>query len=72
MAGNAAEWVQDWYHHSYVGAPADGGAWESPVGPGRVTRGGAWVDGHGFVQVTAREDEGSDARLGSLGFRPAR
>jgi len=42
MAGNVWEWVQDRYHDSYNGAPADGSAWESPSGSLRVGRGGSW------------------------------
>lgn len=42
MHGNVREWVQDWYHSSYTGAPSDGSAWEDPVGTYRVVRGGYW------------------------------
>jgi len=41
MAGNVAEWVQDWDHENYQGAPTNGSAWESPAGRYRVTRGGS-------------------------------
>lgn len=40
LAGNAFEWVQDLYHDSYTGAPADSQAWEDPTSPWRVLRGG--------------------------------
>lgn len=40
LAGNAIEWVQDWYHEGYDGAPDDGSAWEEPEGSNRVVRGG--------------------------------
>jgi formylglycine-generating enzyme required for sulfatase activity len=40
VGGNAAEWVADWFHNSYDGAPTDGGAWVEPHGTARVTRGG--------------------------------
>ncbi|MDP8257336.1 MAG: SUMF1/EgtB/PvdO family nonheme iron enzyme [Candidatus Alcyoniella australis] len=32
MAGNAAEWVYDWYHPMYYNDPPEGG-WENPQGP---------------------------------------
>jgi uncharacterized repeat protein (TIGR01451 family) len=39
MHGNVWEWVQDSWHDSYDGAPADGSAWEGD-GADRVGRGG--------------------------------
>jgi formylglycine-generating enzyme required for sulfatase activity len=42
MHGNVWEWVQDWYHSNYVGAPVDGSAWVDPVGTSRVLRGGSF------------------------------
>ena len=36
------EWVQDWYHDSYDGAPLDGSAWEVPASSLPVIRGIAW------------------------------
>jgi formylglycine-generating enzyme required for sulfatase activity len=38
--GNVWEWVQDWYHSGYAGAPVDGSAWEDPVGTSQMLRGG--------------------------------
>ena len=41
MAGNVREWVEDVWHSSYEGAPADGSAWYTRRGSGfRVIRGG--------------------------------
>ncbi len=31
MAGNLWEYVQDYYHPDYNGAPVDGSAWMSPA-----------------------------------------
>jgi len=43
MSGNLWEWVEDDYHSSYTGAPADGSAWvDTPRGPSRVLRGGSY------------------------------
>ncbi|MBM4321534.1 MAG: hypothetical protein FJ125_16715, partial [Deltaproteobacteria bacterium] len=39
MCGNVREWVEDWYHEGYLGAPADGSAWLSPTGTRRSVRG---------------------------------
>ena len=41
MSGSVWEWVQDWYHPSYVGAPADGSAWND-AGWDRVYVGGGF------------------------------
>ena len=43
--GNVWEWVEDCWHYSYAGAPADGRAWESGSCNGRMLRGGSWGDG---------------------------
>jgi len=43
MYGNVWEWMQDVYHDSYEGAPADGSAWKDNNGKiMRVVRGGSW------------------------------
>jgi len=44
MHGNMWEWVQDWYHPDYTGAPTDGSARndQHPDWPFKVVRGGAW------------------------------
>jgi formylglycine-generating enzyme required for sulfatase activity len=72
MAGNVWEWTQDGYHDSYDGAPANGGAWESPAGSYRVLRGGSWRNDAADLRASSRgrgDPGGSDV---ALGFRPAR
>ncbi|MBI5529083.1 MAG: SUMF1/EgtB/PvdO family nonheme iron enzyme, partial [Deltaproteobacteria bacterium] len=56
MVGNVWEWVEDWYHDSYTGAPADGSAWVTPTGTYRVLRGGSWGgDGAGGLRASDRD-----------------
>ena len=42
--GNVWEWVEDCYHDSYDGAPADGSAWTAGDCNQRVSRGGSSAD----------------------------
>ena len=72
MHGNVWEWVQDCWHDSYVGAPADGRAWVSGGDCGlRVIRGGSWYSGPRNLR-SAHRDWGARTVRGSLqGFRLA-
>lgn len=76
-ACNAWEWVQDWYHDSYNGAPTDGSSWEL-VSPFQmklhVTRGGDWSF---LAHPAARRNNDlinndPSYRWDNIGFRPAR
>ena len=72
MAGNAAEWVSDWYgRHYYEDSPE-----KNPKGPEegdrKVLRGGSWEDEPRRIRVTVRakaEPEFSDL---TIGFRCAK
>jgi formylglycine-generating enzyme required for sulfatase activity len=44
MNGNVWEWVEDCWHETFDGAPADGSAWLSGDCSLRVVRGGGWYD----------------------------
>ena len=69
MSGNVWEWIQDWYHDSYNGAPNDGTSWESPEGTVRITRGGAFSY-DGSYNVRFRNDHADPTiQFQSDGFR---
>lgn len=71
MAGNAGEWVEDWYHASYNGAPTDGSAWEDG-GSDRAVRGGSWSYDAGYARSARRGRSVPGYRGPRMGFRVAR
>lgn len=71
VAGPVAEWVQDWYHASYTGAPKDGTAWED-AGWDRVYVGGPnYYYDQGKLQSPCRRLPPATRRP-DLGFRVVR
>ena len=72
LLGNAAEWVEDCWHDSYVDAPTDGSAWTSGTCEFRVIRGGSWVDQPRNVRSAQRDRDAPMMRSVFLGFRIAR
>jgi formylglycine-generating enzyme required for sulfatase activity len=73
MHGNVWEWVEDSWHDSYSGAPADGSAWLRGGEEGnRVKRGGSWADVSSFLRVAIRGRAAQGDRNNFVGFRVAR
>ena len=76
MHGNVWEWVEDVWHDSYQGAPADGSVWTDLAGPDyfipRVLRGGFWGDVPWFLRSARRRGSEPVYSGDSSGFRVAR
>jgi formylglycine-generating enzyme required for sulfatase activity len=71
MAGNASEWVSDWYDREYYAHSPK----ENPTGPAsgekKVIRGGNWGDPPRNLRVTSRFSADPEFEDLSIGFRCA-
>jgi formylglycine-generating enzyme required for sulfatase activity len=71
LAGNASEWVADWYAPGFSRAQS-----RNPKGPdsgtARVVRGGGWMDPAERITATKRMYVSPDERMEDIGFRCAR
>jgi formylglycine-generating enzyme required for sulfatase activity len=70
--GNVMEWVEDCYHPSYDGAPADGRPWEEANCGDRVVRSGAFNKPAESMRDISRHALAPDTRIDTVGFRLAR
>ena len=68
-AGNVWEWVEDAYHDSYQGAPADGAAWNGEDDALRALRGGSWSNNPDLARTVDRYRNLPDAQHYRIGFR---
>jgi formylglycine-generating enzyme required for sulfatase activity len=70
--GNVWEWVEDCWHDSYNGAPADGSAWTTEGDCARrVLRGGSWANAQYLLRSAMRGSYGQEKRISNAGFRVA-
>ena len=71
MAGNAEEWVADWYDRNYYESSPE----RNPTGPeegyAKVLRGGSWVSAPAALRVTARVKAEPEFQEWTIGFRCA-
>lgn len=71
-SGNVWEWVEDTWHDSYKGAPADESARVAADSGARVLRGGSWFNGAIRARSAARFRNHRNTRRSIIGFRLAR
>ncbi len=71
MAGNAAEWVADWYDREYYQKSFNKNPTGLAIGEKRVIRGGSWADLPTALRVTARFSADPDFEDRTIGFRCA-
>lgn len=71
MAGNAAEWVADWYERDYYHKSPGRNPPGPAIGEKRVLRGGSWTDVPSALRVTARFSAEPDFEDRTVGFRCA-
>ena len=71
MAGNAAEWVADWYDREYYQKSFNKNPTGLAIGEKRVIRGGSWADLPTALRVTARFSAEPDFEDRTIGFRCA-
>jgi formylglycine-generating enzyme required for sulfatase activity len=73
MLGNVDEWVEDIWHETYDGGPADGSAWLSGGDTQfRIARGGSYFNLEDGVRSAVRFKFGAGSQGNLVGFRIAR
>lgn len=72
MAGNAAEWVADWFGIDYYMTMPDRNPQGSSTGRYKVIRGGSWKSTPALLRSATRSGAPPDQRAATIGFRCAR
>ena len=71
VQGGVAEWVEDCWHSTYQGAPADGSPWHGSFCSKHVLRGGSWNSPPGDITVSSRNFYDANVRYLTNGVRIA-
>jgi formylglycine-generating enzyme required for sulfatase activity len=71
MAGNAAEWVADWFGIDYYATMPDRNPHGPATGRYKVVRGGSWKSAPALLRTATRSGASPDQRAATIGFRCA-
>jgi formylglycine-generating enzyme required for sulfatase activity/class 3 adenylate cyclase len=71
MGGSVDQWVEDCWHRSYQGAPADGSPWVEAGCSSHVIRSGSWRNDPSYVRSSSRDHYDTGVRYPTHGFRVA-
>lgn len=71
MAGNAAEWVNDWFGIDYYATMPDRNPHGVKQGRYKVVRGGSWKSAPALLRAATRSGASPDQRAATIGFRCA-
>jgi iron(II)-dependent oxidoreductase len=72
MAGNIAEWVQDWFGFDYYAYMPERNPSGPPTGRYKSVRGGSWKSWPVMLRTATRGGASPDQRAATIGFRCAR
>jgi formylglycine-generating enzyme required for sulfatase activity/class 3 adenylate cyclase len=71
MGGSVDQWVEDCWHKTYQGAPADGSAWLDGDCTAHVIRSGSWKNDVRYARPANRDSYDTNVRYPTHGFRVA-
>lgn len=72
MAGNAAEWVEDWFGIDYYATMPDRNPRGARQGRYKVVRGGSWKSAPPLLRTATRSGASPEQRAATIGFRCAK
>lgn len=72
MAGNAAEWVDDWFGIDYYATMPDRDPHGVKQGRYKVVRGGSWKSAPTLLRTATRSGASPEQRAATIGFRCAK